>query len=193
MWLLDVCRRSLENNYQDIVASIWFNPMSPSTDLINQLVPFIVAWYFQPWSFRENFHTKNWPLDPGSVENVFLFFQLGNPPDQGNPLGLCFLFAVLSLESALHGSFWAFLIEIFVFLMIQVCALRALGLKLWYFAGNVVRMDFWYWTFVRFPPVLSAGLLYTISSCSSPCSHFDHVILLRSFKNPLRRCPWLEC
>lgn len=50
----------------------------------------------------------------------------------------------MSLESALHGSFWAFVIEIFVFLMIQVCALRALGLNLWYFAGNVVRMDFWY-------------------------------------------------
>ena len=31
--------------------------------------------------------------------------------------------------------------------MAQVFVLRTLGFNLWYFAGTVLRMDFWYWTF----------------------------------------------
>lgn len=68
-------------------------------------------------------------------------------PEVGQNRQYLYVVKDMSLEAALLGNFLAFLIEVFVFLATQVFVLRTLGFNLWYFAGTVLRMDFWYWTF----------------------------------------------
>ena len=68
-------------------------------------------------------------------------------PEVGQNRQYLYVFKDMNFGDALRGNFVAFLIETSVFLLTQVVLLRTLGFNLWYFAGNVLNLDFWYWTF----------------------------------------------
>eukprot|EP00435_Cladocopium_sp_Y103_P061504 s93_g23.t1 len=68
-------------------------------------------------------------------------------PEVGQNRQYLYVFKDMNFGDALRGNFVAFLIETSVFLVTQVVVLRTLGFNLWYFAGNVLALDFWYWTF----------------------------------------------
>lgn len=68
-------------------------------------------------------------------------------PEVGQNRQYLYVFKDMNFGDALRGNFVAFLIEISVFLVTQIVMLRTLGFNLWYFAGNVLYLDFWYWTF----------------------------------------------
>ena len=68
-------------------------------------------------------------------------------PELGQNRQYLYVFKDINFGDALRGNFVAFLIESSVFVVTQAFVHRALGFNLWYFAGNVLTLDFWYWTF----------------------------------------------
>jgi len=65
----------------------------------------------------------------------------------GHNLSYFYVFKDMRLHQALVSNSIAFLIEAVVLLVVHVGLLRTVGFNIFNFAGIILKMDFWYWSF----------------------------------------------